>query len=68
MLRQFTTKEVGLHGAVVASYRRSMNQEQLMEQAEFLRDQQREDEPERTPEKLLEILNKARAEMKEIGL
>lgn len=84
-----------------------MTQEQLMEQAEFLRDQQREDgivlftgkyfsfccdalmdqdygrcpecmecceavaevlEPERTPEELLATLNKARAEMKEMGL
>ena len=45
-----------------------MNQEQLMEQAEFLRDQQKEDEPERTPEELLATLNKARAEMKEMGL
>lgn len=82
-----------------------MTQEQLMEQAEFLRDQQREEvvftgrylssccgiimdydqdrcpwcggdcvpkaelgEPERTPEELLTVLNKARAEMKEMGL
>lgn len=45
-----------------------MNQEQLMEQAEFLRDQQREDGEVRTPEELLQVLNKAQAEMKEKGL
>jgi hypothetical protein len=45
-----------------------MNQEQLMEQAEFLLDQQREDAPERTPEELLEVLNKAQAEMKSKGI
>ncbi len=45
-----------------------MNQVELMEKAEFVRDQQREDEPERTPEELLTILNKAKAEMKEMGL
>lgn len=45
-----------------------MNQEELMEKAEFLRDQQREDGPERTPEELLVILNKARAEMRENGI
>lgn len=41
-------------------------EEQLMEQAEFERDQMREDGPE--PQELLEVLNKARAEMKEKGL
>lgn len=45
-----------------------MNQEQLMEQAEFLRDQQREDEPERTPEELLAVLDKELAYMKSKGL
>ena len=45
-----------------------MNQEELMEKVEFLLDQQREDAPERTPEELLEILNKARAEMRETGV
>lgn len=41
--------------------------EWLQEQSDFERDQQREN-PERTPEEILEVLNKARAEMREKGL
>jgi len=44
-----------------------MNQEELMEKAEFVRDQQRED-GEREPEELLAILNKALADMKSKGI
>jgi len=43
-----------------------IDQEQLQEQADFIRDEMREDGT--NPEELLEILNKARAEMKEKGL
>ena len=45
-----------------------IDQEQRMEQAEFVRDQKREDGEVRSPEELLTILNKAQAEMQEKGL
>jgi hypothetical protein len=45
-----------------------MTQEQLMEQAEFLRDQQREDGEVRSPEQLLTILDKELADMKSKGV
>ncbi len=44
-----------------------MNQEELMEKVEFLIDQQREN-GERTPEELLQILDKELANMKGKGL
>ena len=44
-----------------------IDQEQLQEQADFIRDQMRED-GEISPQELLQVLNKARAEMKEKGL
>lgn len=45
-----------------------MNQEQYDAEIERQIYEQRENGPEPTPEELLVILNKARAEMKEMGL